>query len=57
MSSRFKDSAVSEEVARLVRQDPGAAADVPEALDYFLGSQGVIGVVRPQLRVSQIGDA
>jgi phosphatidylinositol 4-kinase len=53
MTGRFKDSSVSDEVASLVRQDPGKAADVPEALDYFLGS--AVGTkTRNQLRVEQL---
>lgn len=57
MTTRFKDSAVSDEVTRLVRQDPGTAADVPEALDYFLGSQGgIAATTRTQLRVGYSSD-
>lgn len=53
MAGRFKDSAVSDEIASLVRQDPGKAADVPEALDYFLGSS--VGTkTRSQLRVKLV---
>lgn len=51
MTQRFKDASVTEEVARLVRQDPAKAADVPEALEFFLGTH--LGAkTRQQLRVS-----
>jgi hypothetical protein len=50
MTERFKDQAVSTEVARLVRSEPEKAADVPEALDFFIGGH-LSSKSRAQLKV------
>lgn len=49
MSDRFKVISVHNEVQRLVQADPARAAQVPEALDYFLGKQ-ISPKIRPHLR-------
>ena len=51
MGERFKQPAVQNEISRLVRANPKAVVDVPEALHYLLGGQLTQGNM-PSLRVS-----
>jgi hypothetical protein len=50
LPERFKVDAVSHEVTRLIRSDPGLVVDVPDALAIFVGDN-VTPEVRRQLRV------
>lgn len=52
MGERFKHSSVQNEISRLVRLQPRAVIDCPEALAYLLGDQLEDSAV-PALKVSR----
>lgn len=53
MGERFKYTPVQIEISRLVRADPKAVIDVPEALHFLLGDRLEPGA-RNALRVSLV---